>query len=145
RRADPKSGRPDISSNVRLRLRLLLAPGPPLSSCAPRKPSACWPLVEPYYTDRPQCRAKTGDRAIGPEGAQPMLGDADDIARLIEPGRISRRVYTDPGIFELEMSRIFGRAWLYVGHESQVPQPGDYITTELGRQPIIMVRHRDQS
>jgi benzoate/toluate 1,2-dioxygenase alpha subunit len=70
-------------------------------------------------------------------------GDADRIARLIEPGRVHRDVYTDPDIFELEMERIFGSAWLYVGHASQVPHPGDYITTELGRQPVIMVRHRD--
>ena len=70
-------------------------------------------------------------------------GDADRIASLIEPGRVHRGVYTDPDLFELEMERIFGRAWLYVGHASQVPQAGDYITTELGRQPVILVRHRD--
>ena len=46
-------------------------------------------------------------------------GGADDIAKLIEPGRVHRRVYTDPDIFELEMERIFGRAWLFVGHTSQ--------------------------
>ncbi len=72
-------------------------------------------------------------------------GHADEIGTLIEPGRVHRRVYTDPDLFELEMERIFGRAWLYVGHASQVPNPGDYITTELGRQPVIMVRHRDGS
>ena len=72
-------------------------------------------------------------------------GHADDIAKLIEPGRVHRRVYTDPDVFELEMERIFGRAWLFVGHTSQVPNPGDYITTELGRQPVIMTRHRDGS
>ena len=70
-------------------------------------------------------------------------GHSDEIARLIEPGRIHRRVYTDPALFELEMERVFGRAWLFVGHASQVPRPGDYFTTELGRQPVIMVRHRD--
>ena len=70
-------------------------------------------------------------------------GHADDIAKLIEPGRVHRRVYTDPDLFELEMARIFGRAWLFVGHTSQVPAPGDYITTELGRQPVIMTRHSD--
>ena len=43
------------------------------------------------------------------------------------------------------MERIFGRAWLFVGHTSQVPNPGDYITTELGRQPVVMTRHRDGS
>src|SRR5262249_9447085 len=62
-------------------------------------------------------------------------GNADDIAKLIEPGRVHRDVYTDPDIFELEMERIFGRAWLFVGHASQVPQAGDFVTTELGRQP----------
>jgi benzoate/toluate 1,2-dioxygenase subunit alpha len=70
-------------------------------------------------------------------------GNAERIASLIEPGRVHRGVYTDPDIFELEMECIFGRAWLFVGHASQVPQPGDYVTTELGRQPVIMVRHRD--
>jgi benzoate/toluate 1,2-dioxygenase subunit alpha len=70
-------------------------------------------------------------------------GDAERLAGLIEPGRVHRDVYTEPEIFELEMERIFGRAWLFVGHASQVARPGDYITTELGRQPIIMVRHRD--
>jgi phenylpropionate dioxygenase-like ring-hydroxylating dioxygenase large terminal subunit len=70
-------------------------------------------------------------------------GHGDEIAHLIEAGRVHRRVYTDPDLFELEMERIFGRAWLFVGHVSQVPNAGDYITTELGRQPVIMVRHRD--
>jgi hypothetical protein len=65
-------------------------------------------------------------------------GHADEVAKLIEPGRVHRRVYTDPDVFELEMERIFGRAWLFVGHESQVPNPGDFITTDLGRQPVII-------
>jgi benzoate/toluate 1,2-dioxygenase subunit alpha len=69
----------------------------------------------------------------------------DHIAGLVEPGRIHRDVYTDPHIFELEMECIFGRAWLFVGHASQVPQPGDFVTTELGRQPVVMTRHRDGS
>ena len=72
-------------------------------------------------------------------------GHAEEIAKLIEPGRVHRRVYADADVFELEMERIFGRAWLFVGHTSQVPNPGDYITTELGRQPVIMCRHRDGS
>ena len=53
-------------------------------------------------------------------------GGAETVANLVEPGRVHRRVYTDPDLFELEMERIFGRAWLFVGHTSQVPNPGDY-------------------
>ena len=67
------------------------------------------------------------------------------IAALVQPGRVHRRVYTDPEVFELEMERIYGRAWLFVGHASQAPKPGDYITTELARQPVIMIRHSDGS
>jgi benzoate/toluate 1,2-dioxygenase alpha subunit len=66
-----------------------------------------------------------------------------DVAKLVEPGRVHRRVYVDPDIFELEMERLFGRAWLFVGHTSQVPNPGDYFTTELAREPVVMTRHRD--
>ncbi len=64
-------------------------------------------------------------------------------AALVADGRVHRRVYTDPAIFELELRRIFGRAWLYVGHESQVPNAGDYATATLARQPVLMVRCAD--
>ena len=72
-------------------------------------------------------------------------GSSSELAALIHPGRVHRRVYTDPDLFELEMERIFGRAWLFVGHTSQVPKPGDYITIELARRPVIMIRHSDNS
>ncbi len=61
-------------------------------------------------------------------------------AELLRPEEVHQSVYTSPAIFELEMDRIFGTAWIYVGHESQVKQPGDYITTLIGKQPVIMVR-----
>ena len=66
-----------------------------------------------------------------------------DVGKLVEPDRVHRSVYTDPAIFELEMERIFENTWIYVGHDSQVPNSGDYYATEIGRQPVIMVRHTD--
>jgi phenylpropionate dioxygenase-like ring-hydroxylating dioxygenase large terminal subunit len=45
-------------------------------------------------------------------------GGCDPIGGLVEPGRVHRRVYADSDVFELEMERIFGRAWLFVGHTS---------------------------
>ncbi|WKX13305.1 aromatic ring-hydroxylating dioxygenase subunit alpha [Streptomyces sp. NL15-2K] len=74
--------------------------------------------------------------------ASPGLSDSD-LGSLVEPERVHRRVYADPDVFELEMDRIFGRTWIYVGHDSQVPQPGDYFTTQVGRQPVVMTRHTD--
>ena len=59
---------------------------------------------------------------------------------LVQPGRVHRRLYTDPAIFEAEMERIFGNAWIYVGHESQVRKPGDYVRAFIGRKPVVLVR-----
>ena len=66
-----------------------------------------------------------------------------DLRNAVEPDRVHRSVYTDPGIFELEMDRIFNKVWTYVGHESQVKNPGDYWTVTIGRNPMVMVRHSD--
>lgn len=67
-----------------------------------------------------------------------------EIGKLVEPDRVHRRVYSDPGIFEEEMRRIFERTWVYCGHESQVRNPGDYHTVQIGRQPMVMVRGTDR-
>jgi phenylpropionate dioxygenase-like ring-hydroxylating dioxygenase large terminal subunit len=66
-----------------------------------------------------------------------------DVSAMVQPARVHRAAYTDPAIFELEMERIFDRVWTYVGHETQVPNPGDYWTVQIGRQPMIMSRHTD--
>src|SRR5690242_1190027 len=76
-----------------------------------------------------------------------MMPDAalPDAGALVRPGTVHRRVYNDPAIFALEMVRIFARAWIYVGHESQVATPGDFITATVAQQPVIVLRHDDGS
>jgi phenylpropionate dioxygenase-like ring-hydroxylating dioxygenase large terminal subunit len=71
--------------------------------------------------------------------------DPRAIDRLVEPDRVHRDVYTDPEVFQLEMERLWSRTWIYVGHASQVPNSGDFITVDIAAKPVIMVRHTDGS
>ena len=66
-----------------------------------------------------------------------------ELAAMVEPDRMHRLAYVDPDIFELEMERIFERQWIYIGHESQIPNPGDYYLARVGRQPMMMTRDHD--
>lgn len=54
--------------------------------------------------------------------------------------RVHRSAFLDPGIFELEMSKVFESTWVFIGLESQVARPHDFITSHIGRQPIILTR-----
>ncbi len=58
----------------------------------------------------------------------------------VEPTRVHRNAYLDGSLFEEELRRIFGRTWVYVAHESEVANPGDFKTTVIGRQPVIVSR-----
>ncbi|MDD3798611.1 MAG: SRPBCC family protein [Novosphingobium sp.] len=56
--------------------------------------------------------------------------------------RLDREVFTDPDLFELEMKYIFERNWVFVAHESQLPNPNDFLTTYVGRQAVLLTRDR---
>ena len=56
--------------------------------------------------------------------------------------RCRRDVFTDPALFDLEMKHIFEGNWVYLAHESQIPENNDYFTTFIGRQPIIITRDK---
>ena len=59
--------------------------------------------------------------------------------------RVRKSIYVDPDIFEMEIERIFGRIWNYICHESQLREVGDYIATEIARQPVFATRSKDGS
>lgn len=71
--------------------------------------------------------------------------DPAAVAALVQDDRVHRDVYLDPAVFALEMEQLWTRTWIYVGHASQVPNKGDYYATEVALQPLIMVRHSDDS
>lgn len=70
--------------------------------------------------------------------------EVDDLVRET-PSQflVHSRVYTDPEIFELEMEKIFHKAWNYIAHESELPDGGDYKATFIGRHPVIVARSSD--
>jgi fatty-acyl-CoA synthase len=72
-----------------------------------------------------------------------MTNAAPDWSSLIRPNHVHGSVYTDPAIFGKELEKIWYGGWVYVGHESEVPNPDDYILKSIGPQPVIMTRGKD--
>ncbi|MCX2933742.1 aromatic ring-hydroxylating dioxygenase subunit alpha [Mycobacterium sp. CVI_P3] len=60
-----------------------------------------------------------------------------------DEGKILGRVYVDPDVHRDEIERIWKKSWLYAGHESEVPEPGDYLTRTVGTVPLIISRTTD--
>src|SRR5260370_31268890 len=54
--------------------------------------------------------------------------------------RCDRAIFTDAEFFELGMKHLFEGNWVYLAHESQIPNKNDYFTTWMGRQPIFIAR-----
>jgi phenylpropionate dioxygenase-like ring-hydroxylating dioxygenase large terminal subunit len=69
--------------------------------------------------------------------------DPAAIRALVEPDRVHRDLYLSEELYALEQERLFARAWVYVGHASQVPGAGDYLTVEIAGRPLVLVRHQD--
>ena len=67
-----------------------------------------------------------------------------DIATLVdaEGGTVARELFVSPAIYEAELEQIFARAWLLVGHESQVPRAEDYVVSRMGTDSVILTRNR---
>jgi phenylpropionate dioxygenase-like ring-hydroxylating dioxygenase large terminal subunit len=57
--------------------------------------------------------------------------------------RVDSRIYTEQAIFDEEMRRIYEQTWVYVGHTSEVAEPGDYKTSKIGKNSVIVSRARD--
>ncbi|MEY4413412.1 MAG: hypothetical protein RIQ53_705 [Pseudomonadota bacterium] len=70
---------------------------------------------------------------------------ADDAARygeLVRDDRVHTSLYTDPAIFDAEMDKIFRNCWVWVAHESELPEPGSFKTHWVGMEPVIVTRDR---
>jgi phenylpropionate dioxygenase-like ring-hydroxylating dioxygenase large terminal subunit len=63
---------------------------------------------------------------------------------LVDPatGLISREIFVSDEIYAEEQERVFARSWLFVGHESQIPNPGDFFVSRMGEESVILCRDR---
>jgi phenylpropionate dioxygenase-like ring-hydroxylating dioxygenase large terminal subunit len=63
-----------------------------------------------------------------------------DVVRSVGEGLFPAGIYSDPEIFELERERLFSRTWQFLAHESELPQPGDYVVRRILDDSFIVVR-----
>jgi phenylpropionate dioxygenase-like ring-hydroxylating dioxygenase large terminal subunit len=59
-------------------------------------------------------------------------------------GQISREIFVNEDIYQQELEQIFTRAWLFVGHESQIPKPGDFFVSCMGEESVLLCRDREE-
>jgi phenylpropionate dioxygenase-like ring-hydroxylating dioxygenase large terminal subunit len=57
-------------------------------------------------------------------------------------GQISREIFVNETIYQQELEQVFARVWLFVGHESQIPKPGDYFVSCMGEESVLLCRDR---
>lgn len=72
---------------------------------------------------------------------------AEDYSRYIDldEGWVDRAIFHDEAIYQAELRQIFARSWNFVAHESQLPRVGDFLTTYMGEDSVIVTRHRDNT
>ena len=62
----------------------------------------------------------------------------------IKNGLISREIFVNDDLYQQEQEQVFARAWLFIGHESQIPESGDYVTSCMGEESVILTRDRER-
>lgn len=89
-----------------------------------------------------------GTDGQGPPGAGHVIDRStqailDRMAELHPTGQAPAAIFNDRGIFELEREKVFAKSWLYLGHTSEIPEPGDYVLRYLIDDPFIVIRSED--
>ncbi len=85
---------------------------------------------------------QNGSGRTAPLNGFTQLSNGEHLETIVRPqdGLISRRIFADPEVYQMEIDRIFGRGWFFLGHESEIPNPGDLVSRQCGLDPAILVR-----
>src|SRR3989454_596713 len=86
-------------------------------------------------------RKIAADRRITMMMPRPKPGDLLGLVD-VDNGIVSREIFVNEEIYRQEQERMFARAWLFVGHESQITRPGDYLVSSMGEESVILCRDR---
>lgn len=73
----------------------------------------------------------------------PFTAAHDSYDDLVQRERVHSSLYTDPRIFQEELRKIWFRTWVFIGHESEVPEPNDYVRKQFATQDVVMTRDRE--
>lgn len=73
------------------------------------------------------------------------IKNLNSAADMVLEDRIHKSLYSDSDIFEEELDKVFNNTWVWVAHESELPEAGSYKTAKIGRQPVIVVKDRKKS
>jgi phenylpropionate dioxygenase-like ring-hydroxylating dioxygenase large terminal subunit len=77
---------------------------------------------------------------VGKEHRMLAVNEAVDL----DKGLIDNAIFTDEATYRQELDRVFARCWLLVGHDSMLPRPGDYVSTFMGEDAVIVWRDPQQ-
>ena len=75
--------------------------------------------------------------------ASTTLQPADTDTGAVPTPSLPPAAYTDPVLYEQELAEVYGRSWILVGHASEVARPGQYLTADVGYEPVVVVRGYD--
>ena len=102
------------------------------------------PTGDPSEPARPVPAARAARTPLPPLIAADARIASFDAGELFAPdgSAVDRRLFVDPSLYVREQERIFARCWLYLGHESSLPENQSFLTTTMGEDPVIVVRDK---